>query len=115
MPTPGQNKRNCDDRVRDLVRSRGYCERCGNRSGPFEHAHIIRRRYSWTRTDERNGWCLCHCCHETVDSSVTEFNALVRGTIGWELFRELEAKSQRRDKFDWAAEVVRLKSLKASR
>lgn len=110
-PTPLANKRNADDRVRDIVRAKNRCERCGRSSGPFEHAHIIRRRYAWTRTDERNGWCLCHDCHSLVDGYASEFNALVGVTIGWELHAELEAKSKRRDKFDWAAEVARLKAL----
>lgn len=110
-PTPSALKRNCDDRVRAIIRSRDVCERCGDRRGPFEHAHVIRRRYSWTRTDERNGWCLCRPCHRDVDTYITEFNALVDDTIGWELYEELEEKSRRREKFDWVQELDRLKAL----
>ncbi len=112
-PTPRQNKRNATDRVSRIVRAKGFCERCGIRGGVLEHAHIIPRRYSWTRTDERNGWCLCRPCHFEVDNHRTSFNALIGETIGWDLYRELEEKSRRRDKFDWAAEVERLKALKA--
>lgn len=109
--TPSNLKRNCDDRMRSYIRARGQCQRCGNVQGPFECAHIIRRRYSWTRTDERNAWCLCHDCHGLVDTYVSEFNVLVGATIGWELFRELEERSMRREKFDWNRELDRWKAL----
>jgi hypothetical protein len=72
---------------------------------------VIRRRFAWTRTDERNAWCLCSECHQLVDTYVSEFNALVGATIGWELFAELEEKSKRRDKFDWNQELLRWKQL----
>jgi hypothetical protein len=110
-PTPRAAKQNATTRVRKIIVARGVCERCGDTRGPHEHAHIIRRRYSWTRTDERNGWCLCRPCHLEVDTHITQFNALVGRTIGWELFAELEEKSRRRDRFDWNVEVDRLKAL----
>jgi len=110
-PTPSNLKRNCDDRMRKYVTARGECQRCGSVSGPFECAHIVRRRFSWTRTDERNAWCLCHDCHTTVDTYRSAFNTLVGSTIGWDLYCELEEKSMRREKFDWSAELERWKLL----
>lgn len=108
---PSNLKRNCDDRMRKYITARAECQRCGDRRGPWECAHIIRRRFSWTRTDERGAWCLCRACHQIVDSYVSEFNALVGATIGWELFAELEEKSKRREKFDWSAELDRWKAM----
>jgi hypothetical protein len=104
-------RRNCDDRMRTWVRAANQCARCGVERGPFECAHIRPRRFSWTRTDERNAWCLCVPCHRLVDGYLSEFNALVEATIGWELYAELEEKSRRRDKFDWKTELERWKTL----
>jgi hypothetical protein len=97
--------------MRAYIRARGQCQRCGSTRGPFECAHIIRRRFAHTRSDERNAWCLCLPCHRLVDTYASEFNALIDSTIGWELFRELEEKSKRRERFDWAAELDRWKAL----
>lgn len=113
-------RRNCVDRMRKYIHARGYCERCGKTSGPFECAHIVRCGHAWTRTDERNAWCLCHDCHRTVDTTKTEFMALVDKTIGRDLLEELEKKSQRGfrgpngepgEKFDWQAELDRWKAM----
>lgn len=102
---------NATRRVSLIIRAKGYCERCQKTYEPLEHAHAIRRRYSWTRTDERNGWALCHACHQIIDREVTEFNKLVTDTMGWDLYSELEQKSRRPGKFDWSAELDRLKAL----
>jgi 5-methylcytosine-specific restriction endonuclease McrA len=110
-PTATNLRRNCDDRMRKYIVARGECQRCGTQSGPFECAHIIRRRFSWTRTDELNAWCLCRDCHRTVDSYVSEFNALVASTIGWDAYAVLEEQSKCRDKFSWADELERWKAM----
>ncbi len=95
-----------------LIRSRGRCERCNESPGPYDTAHIIGRRFSWTRTDERNAWCLCKKCHWTVDNYSVEHVDLVRRTLGLEVYAELRAKSEQVGaKFDWPAEVERLTAL----
>lgn len=109
--TASNMRTNCDRRMRKYIHARGRCERCGQTNGPFECAHIIRRRYSWTRTDERNAWCLCRDCHDTVDTYTSYFNKLVEATIGWDLFAELETQSMRREKFDWKTELERWKAM----
>lgn len=96
-----------------LVRSRGQCERCGDTYGPFDTAHIVRRRYSATRCVEDNAWCLCRKgCHPTVDEWRHEFMALVERTIGVERYEELCRDAQEgipvSSKLWWAAEVERL-------
>ena len=71
-----------------VVRMRGFCQKCGG-IGPFECAHIIRRRFLRTRWLDDNAWCLCHYCHRSVDSDAHEFNILVELTIGWPKYDEL--------------------------
>lgn len=109
--TPAKKKRLCDDLWRKLIVSRRVCERCGDTYGQFEAAHIVRRRFSHTRTDETNGWCLCHECHGRVDGVASNFMHLVDKTIGPEKLHELEQKSLDRSKKDWFAEHERLKAL----
>lgn len=109
--TPSNMRRNCDDRMRKFIVARGQCQRCGDYAGPFECAHIVRRRYAWTRTDERNAWCLCIPCHRTVDTRASVFDNLVEETIGSAVLVELEEKAARREKFDWAKELERWKEM----
>lgn len=108
--TPRLKKRLCDDLWRRLIVAPQQCARCGTTTGPFEAAHIVRRRFSWTRSNLNNGWCLCHACHTTVDTQASAFYALVRETIGMLALEQLEHLSLRRDKFDWWAEHERLKA-----
>ncbi len=93
----------------EIVRRDGYCERCG-RTENLQCAHIIRRNYSATRTDERNGWSLCARCHFHLDRNPDEFMVFVGDTIGLDLFHELKDKAIAgvRKKVDWDAEVGRL-------
>lgn len=72
-----------------LIRSRSVCERCGDNDGPFDAAHIVRRRYSATRCHPDNAWCLCRSCHRLVDEDAYEFMQLVEKTIGVERYQEL--------------------------
>src|SRR2546423_1635362 len=71
-----------------LVRARGFCQKCGG-VGPFECAHIIRRRYLRTRWVEENAWCLCHYCHRQVDTNDMLFSNLIYETIGWGRYEKL--------------------------
>lgn len=85
-----------DRLLRLIVRERKACERCGGVGS--EVAHILRRGYHATRTDERNVWLLCNGpgsngCHELVDNNWPEFNALVLKTIGEAEFTRLRNKA----------------------
>lgn len=98
-----------------VVRSRGRCERCGERNADkLQAAHIISRRFAATRTDERNAWCLCARCHMSLTEHPDEHMALVVQTIGMEAFDELKAKAlagiKTSDAF-WEAECDRLATL----
>lgn len=113
--TPSSKKRLCDDLWRDIIRAPQRCARCGSTDGPFEAAHVIRRRYAHTRTDELNGWCLDSKCHRIIDTYTSEFFALVEQTIGLDAHHELEVKSMNRAKKDWFQEHDRLKALVKAR
>lgn len=105
-------KGSCDRYWQRIIKRDQTCERCGIRSGRFEAAHIIGRRFAKTRTDERNGWCLCPSCHYTVDNFADEHQELVEKTIGWLVYDELkEAALDTRQKMDWELERDRLREL----
>lgn len=76
-------------------------------------AHIIGRRFSKTRTDERNAWALDGTCHYLVDNFPDVKMALVRKTIGLHAYDELRVKAEdTTTKMDWDAEVARLTELR---
>lgn len=87
---PGRvdKNRSVDILFSKLVRARGKCERCGG-PGPFECAHIVRRRFLRTRWVPDNAWCLCRECHRRVDENAVSFQSLVVLTIGEQRFQEL--------------------------
>ena len=96
-----------------VVRSRGSCERCGSGNG-LQCAHIISRRYSATRTDEVNAWCLCAGCHMRLTQHPYEHMEFVAQTIGMDRFDVLRAKAEAGVKTNdafWQGEVERLTGL----
>ena len=104
----------CDRLWRDIVKAGQRCERCGLTNTRFEAAHIIGRRFAKTRTDERNGWCLCSRCHFLVDNFTDEHQKLVEATIGQAIYDELrETALDTTRKMDWELERERLKHIKA--
>ena len=100
-----------------VVRLRDTCERCGG-PGPYEAAHIIRRRHVgdpdgvFLRTNLDNGLCLCKPCHMTVDADPVQMARLIDVTIGFDLYYQLLAvkNGQHRPwrEADWIAERARL-------
>lgn len=109
------DKKKCDDLARAIVRARGRCERCGQTDpSKLVWAHIVRRTPAHTRTDTRNAWCLCSSCHYTVDNDPWEFMQLVDKTIGQVMYQALRRKANDgvRVKFDWSAELVRLRAMR---
>ncbi len=51
-----------------LVRSVGYCQRCGA-TGRLETSHVLSRRYSNTRCDFRNAFAMCSSCHRWLGAN----------------------------------------------
>ena len=96
-----------------VVRARGACQRCGSTTN-LQAAHILGRRYTATRTDETNAWCLCATCHFRTGEHADDFLALVDATIGREQYDELKRKASAGAKSNdtfWLAECERLQIL----
>lgn len=97
-----------------VVRARGRCERCGKIDGTLQCAHIVSRRYTATRTDERNAWCLCFPCHRWLTEHPDQHVAFAIQTLGDAGYRELLDKAYAGAKSNaafWLAEVERLQAL----
>lgn len=97
----------------EMVRAVGSCERCGRREPEvqLQCAHWISRRYNWTRTDFDNAFCLCAADHRFFTDHPTEFGRWAIEQRGEATYQRLLEQSQRRNKFDWIAELDRLKKL----
>jgi hypothetical protein len=92
-----------------IIRSVGQCQRCGSQDN-LQCAHIISRKYSATRTDERNAWCLCAKCHRRFTDWPREHSHYITETIGSEVYDELRAKAETVTKMNWTQEYERLKA-----
>lgn len=103
---------------KDVVRARDQrCRNCGLAGRPnhrglrvlgLEAAHIIRRGYGHTRTDERNGIALCSACHRMFTENPDVWEEWVPTEIGHDLLRTLRLKAKQTNHVDWDAEVARL-------
>lgn len=103
-------KAKCDKIFSKLIRSTGYCLRCGS-VADLQCAHIISRRYSATRTDLRNAWCLCAGCHFRLTNWPREHSRYITETIGSALYDELQAKAETVTKMNWDEELKRLQEI----
>lgn len=93
-----------------IVRSRGRCEKCGERDySKLQAAHIITRKYSATRTDETNAWCLCARCHRRLTDFPREHSHFITDTIGSEAYEVLRERAETVTKMNWTDELARLK------
>lgn len=105
-------KKKADRLTSAIVRSRGFCENCGERDyRKLQAAHIISRRYSATRCDLANILALCSGCHLRFTEWPLEFAEFVVGYIGESEYQLLVAKSLTYRKVDWEEECVRLTAL----
>ena len=93
-----------------IVRSLGYCENCGT-SNALQCAHIISRKYSHTRTDLDNAFCLCASCHMTFTDNPVEFGKFTIEQIGEENYYALYRKRESIAKMDWEEEAKRLREI----
>lgn len=100
-----------------IVRSRGYCENCGNAylstGSKLECAHIVSRRFSRTRTDTTNAFCLCSKCHMRFTEWPLEFAAFVVQEIGQDGYDLLVRRAHSTEKVDWFDELDRLRAVAA--
>lgn len=78
-----------------VVRARaGYrCEFCGGVDGQMQCAHIVGRRYTATRCDPDNAWCLHSSCHRRLTENPHEHVAFAVATRGEDGYRALIDKA----------------------
>ena len=93
-----------------IIRAAGKCQRCGSKEC-LQTAHIISRKYSATRTDTRNAWCLCARCHRRLTDWPREHSHYITDTIGSEMYDELRHKAETVTKVNWEDEYARLKQI----
>ena len=106
------SKAKCDRLFSLIIRARGGCQNCPERRyEQLQTAHIISRRYSHTRCDIDNAYCLCAACHRRFTDYPASFGEFVRETIGQLAYDDLVLKSQERTKVDWDDELVCLKAI----
>lgn len=108
-------KAKADDLFRQIVRSRGACERCGERRYDLlQTSHIFSRMYNNTRCDEDNALCLCASCHAKFGANPLEHAEFVKSLYGDERYDALRAKRNstetRWTKARWQEEVARLQA-----
>lgn len=91
-----------------LIRKIGFCENCrGNNF--LQCAHIISRRYSGTRTDLRNAFCLCASCHRRFTDWPREFSHFITDTWAADIYDEIKVKANNSVKVDWSKRLEFLK------
>lgn len=97
-------KAKADRLFSQLVRSVEYCEACGSREW-LQCAHWISRRYSNTRCDPDNAFCLCASCHRFYTANPTEFSEWAIDRRGRETYDRLFEAAQQTAKVDWVDQV----------
>lgn len=115
-PTPADEhkelKKQCDDLVRRIVRTRGRCQRCGSWDA-CDTAHLVPRRYSATRCMLANTAWLCRPCHTLIDSEPwwkLDLTLKLLGDDGfWELVETAEVPVKANAAF-WRSVLVGLKA-----
>lgn len=112
-----QSARNKSDALfSQLIRSKGYCERCLKRPPwvQLQTSHWISRRFSNTRTDPDNAFCLCAGCHRWWHSDPTAATDWAIAIRGRETYERLREAANEHSKVWWPDEVERLKTLLGS-
>ena len=103
----------------EYVRARdGRCMRCGKRDG-LQCAHMVRRTYAATVTDELNARALCGSCHLFIDSHHFESVVFWSEQFGVEHYERTRAKAyagkgQTMKSAFWLGEIERLERLIAA-
>ena len=73
--------RKLDKLVSAIVRSRGYCVKCGGTSH-LQACHIFSRTYRSVRWDMLNMLCLCAKCHFWSHKNPILFTEFIREYLG---------------------------------
>jgi hypothetical protein len=107
-------KKKADVLFSQLVRSVGHCLRCGTTQN-LQCAHVISRRYSATRCDLRNAYCLCAKDHLYYTAWPREFSKFITEHTGSEVYDELKLKAETVTKVSWEEEYARLQQIRQER
>ena len=75
-----------------IVRSIGYCEKCGKKEN-LQCCHIYSRTYKSVRWDFLNLVCLCASCHHWAHKNPILFTEWVKKYRGKELYTELKKRA----------------------
>lgn len=103
-------KNECDKVVSKIVRSIGYCVRCGDVNN-LTCYHFVPRRFNATRTNIDNVACVCLGCHSYLNINPRLHDAFVISLIGQAAYDALKRKAQTVTRIDWNDELIRLKKL----
>lgn len=106
-----------------IIRAVGECEHCGRRCEcpnaprshtvgcPLQCSHVISRRYSHTRTDLENAFCLCASCHSKFGDNPIEHARWAIDRIGEDNYQAMWERAQSTTKFWWDIELDRLTTI----
>jgi len=83
----------CDELCRQLVRRRVMCERCMQQRGT-DTAHLVPRRYAWTRCELDNLALMCRSCHSAIDTAPAMKDAFAVDQLGQSRWDELQRKAE---------------------
>ena len=97
-----------------IVRDHASCQSCGSTSN-LQCAHIISRKYSRTRTDLDNAFCLCASCHAHFTDHPVDFGQFTIDQIGESNYDLLLEKRRSIVKMDWDVEAARLAEIAKGR
>lgn len=79
-----------------VIRQAGECIRC-HRKPPevtLQAAHVISRKYTATRWDLRNGFCMCVGCHHWGHMNPAEWGLWIIEMLGADLVTELQTTAR---------------------
>jgi hypothetical protein len=109
-------KGKADKLFSEIIRARGYCEAEGwdDRACSYQlqTAHICSRRYSATRTDLRNAFCLCGRHHRHFTDMPREFSRFISGTWAQAHYDAVHKRAVTPSKVDWLGRITFLERVK---
>lgn len=94
----------------EKIREKGYCEFCKSKVAWLNAAHIVGRRYRWTRWGawidgkyDLCGMCLCYTCHNHYDEHGYNESDIRLKVVGEERYNKIrfEAKAKVADNQDY--------------
>src|SRR3990167_10281304 len=101
------NQEVADELFSKIIRSKGFCERCGKKEN-LQCAHILSRSYRQVRWDFGNAFCLCNGCHVYFTHHPIEFEEFVITKIGQNAYQTLRKRARDYKKIDYKAVIARL-------